>query len=100
MNILGSPRMSLRRHVLLKKFSALASGLYWTKISAIEAHSVVNRKVTDSNTFELWHDRLKHLGSIMMRRIIENSSGHSLKNLKILSNGEFSCTGVIKASSL
>ena len=32
----------------------------------------------------LWHDRLGHPGSIMMRRIIENTHGHSLKNLKIL----------------
>ncbi|XP_015057734.1 uncharacterized protein LOC107004028 [Solanum pennellii] len=32
-----------------------------------------------------------HPGSIMMRRIIENSNGHPLKNLKILTNDEFSC---------
>ena len=29
----------------------------------------------------------------MMRRIIENSNGHPLKNLKILTNDEFSCVG-------
>ena len=28
----------------------------------------------------------------MMRRIIENSNGHPLKDLKVLLNGEFSCT--------
>ena len=30
-------------------------------------------------------------GSIMMRRIIENSNGHPLKRLKILTCDEFSC---------
>jgi hypothetical protein len=32
----------------------------------------------------LWHDRLGHPRTIMMRRIIENSHGHPLKNHKIL----------------
>lgn len=64
---------------VVEKFPALSSGLYWTKISAIEAHSIVNQKFTDSNTFALWHNRLGHLGSIMMRWIIENSNGHSLR---------------------
>jgi hypothetical protein len=31
----------------------------------------------------LWHDQLGHPRSIIMRRIIENSHGHPLKNLKI-----------------
>ena len=39
----------------------------------------------------LWHDRIGHPGSIMMRRIIEHSNGYPLKNLKILTNDEFSC---------
>ena len=38
---------------IIEKFSSLSCGLYWTKISAIEAHSVVNQKVIDSNTFVL-----------------------------------------------
>ena len=57
----------------------------------IEAHSIVNQKFTDLKTFVLWHDRIGHPGSIMMRRIIENSNEHSFKNLKILTNDEFSC---------
>ena len=35
---------------VIEKFHALSSGLYWTKISAIEAHLLVNKKFTDSNT--------------------------------------------------
>jgi hypothetical protein len=40
----------------------------------------------------LWHDRLGHPGSIMMRRIIENSHGCLLKSLKIPLPSESSCT--------
>ena len=47
---------------VIEKFQSLSCGLYWTRISAIEAHSIVNQKVTDSNTFVLWHDRLRHPG--------------------------------------
>ena len=39
----------------------------------------------------VWHDCLGHPGSIMMRRIIENSHGHSLKNQKVLKAKKFSC---------
>ncbi|CAL8992336.1 unnamed protein product [Prunus brigantina] len=58
----------------LEKLCALSSGLYYTTIRTIEAHSVMDQKSSiDSNTFKLWHDRLGHLGSTMMRRIITNS---------------------------
>ena len=39
----------------------------------------------------LWHDRLGHLKSLMMRRIIEHSHGHPLKNQKILLLNEYPC---------
>ena len=68
-----------------------SSGLYYTYISTIEANVIVNQKFTDKNMFIVWHDRLGHPGSIMMRKIIENSCGHSLKNQKILQSNELSC---------
>ena len=52
---------------IVEKLPTLSSDLYYSKISTIEAHSIVNQKFTDSNTFVLWHDRLGHPGSIMMR---------------------------------
>ena len=76
---------------MLEKFSTLSPSLFYAKISTIETHSVVNQKFTDLKTFVLWHDRIGHLGSIMMRRIIENSNGHPLRNLKILTCDKFSC---------
>lgn len=82
---LGITKIVSDQKYVLEKLSTLSSGLYYAKIS------IVNHKFTDLKTFVLWHDRIGHLGSIMMRRNIENSNGHPLKNLKILTNDEFSC---------
>jgi transposase InsO family protein len=55
---------------------------------------------------KLWHDRLGHPGSVMMRRIIENSHGHPLKNQKILLPSDYPCSAcsqgklIIKPSPL
>ena len=40
----------------------------------------------------LWHDHFGHPRSIMMRRIIENSHGHPLKNQKILLSSDYPCS--------
>ena len=65
---------------ILEKLPALSSGLYYTNISMIETHALLNKKFIDLDTFIIWHDRLGHLRSIMMHKIIENSHGHLLKN--------------------
>ena len=70
---------------------ALSTGLYHTTIKHIESYVVVNQKFNDPKTFVLWHDRLCHPGSSMMKRIIENSQGHELKNKKILLSHEYPC---------
>ena len=62
----------------------LSSGLYYTTITTIALNMVMSQKLSHPNIFMLWHDRLRHPGSTMMRRIIENSHGHPLKNKKIL----------------
>jgi hypothetical protein len=41
-----------------------------------------NQKLLDPKTFTLWHDNLGHLGTILMRRIIETFNGHLLKDQK------------------
>ena len=58
----------------------------------MESYAVIKDKLYDPKSFILWHDRLGHPGSTMMRRIIENSHGHPLKDLKILLFNENSCT--------
>ena len=71
--------MSGKKYVL-EMLPVLSSGLYYTSISRIETHTVVNEKFTNQDNFIIWHDRLSHPGSNMMRKIIENSHGHAMKN--------------------
>ena len=68
--------------LVVETLSAFSTGLYHTTIKPIESYVVVNQKFNDPKTFVLWHERLGHSGSSMMRRIIENSQGHELKNQK------------------
>ena len=77
---------------ILEKLIAFLSGLYCTTIKSIENYAIIKDKLYDPKSFILWHDRLGHPGSTMMRRIIENSHGHQLKDLKILLSNENSCT--------
>ena len=72
-----------------EKFFSFSSGLYYTNICIVETNLIVNQKFTNLDTFKVWHDRLGHPGSIMMRKIIENSNGHPLKNQKIFQGNEF-----------
>jgi len=76
----------------LEKLSAFSYGLYYTYINAIETHVIVSQKLTNKNEFLVWHDRLGHLGYIMMQKIAENSCGHPLKSQKLLQSNDFSCT--------
>jgi hypothetical protein len=90
--------------LILEKLPAFSSGLYYTTIRTVESHVVMHQKCSNPKMFMLWHDRLGHPGTIMMRRIIENSHGHSLKNQKILLPSDYSCAAcsqgklVIKSS--
>ncbi|KAJ9553648.1 hypothetical protein OSB04_017693 [Centaurea solstitialis] len=47
---------------VLEKLSMYSSGLYYTKISAIQTNMVINPKFMDRENFILWHDRLGHPG--------------------------------------
>ena len=49
---------------VLEKLLVLSSRLYYTNIVMFETYATVNQKFT--NTFNVWHDRLGHSGSIMM----------------------------------
>ena len=80
------------KKLIKEKLRSLSSGLYYTLIRGVEVHAVMNQKFSDPKIFMLWHDRLGHLRSTMMRKIIENSHGHPLKNQKILLSHENLCT--------
>ena len=79
------------KKTIMEKMKGLSSGLYFTYINQTEINMVSTRKGIDPKIFTLWHDRLGHPGDIMMRRIIESSNGHPLKDLKILLSKELSC---------
>ncbi|KAJ9561391.1 hypothetical protein OSB04_006551 [Centaurea solstitialis] len=81
---------------VLEKLSMYSSGLYYTKISAIETNMVINQKFMDRENFILWHDRLGHPGSVMMRKIIEQSCGYPLENQKILQTKDMTCVACSK----
>ena len=53
--------------LIMEKLSAFSSRLYHTTIKSIESYVVVNQKFNDSKVFILWHDRLGHPRSSMMR---------------------------------
>ena len=76
----------------MEKLPTCSSGLYYTTIITIELNMVMSQKLSHPNIFMLWHDRLGHLRSTMMRQIIENSHGHPLKNQKILLSSDYPCT--------
>ena len=77
--------------LIMEKVPVFSFGLYHTTIKPIESYVVVNQKFNDPKVFVFWHDRLGHPGSSMMRRIIEHSHGHPIKNQKILSPNEYAC---------
>ena len=68
---------------ILEKRPMLHSGLHYTYINVPQAHMAVKENCCDSGIINLWHDRLGHPGSTMMKRIIENTHGHPLKDQKI-----------------
>ena len=69
-----------RKKLFVEKLSAISNGLYHTTIKFITELVVVNQKFNDPKIFVLWYDKLGHLGSSMMRKIIEHSHVHPLKN--------------------
>lgn len=70
----------LGKKKILEKLTKLPSGLHYTYIHDIECNLIMK---VDPQTVYLWHDRLGHPGSTMMRKVIANTHGHPLKGLKI-----------------
>ena len=83
--------MNADKKTMHEKLPTLSFGLYFSNIDIVESHAVVNKRFTESNDFIIWHDRLGHPDYNMIRKIIENSHGHTLKNQKILQSKKFSC---------
>lgn len=71
---------------------AYSSGLYRMDIQPVEINLISNQKLDDKILLTLWHDRLGHPGTGMMHRIIENSNGHPIKNVRIPRSDELTCS--------
>ena len=79
------------KKLIMEKLSAFSSGLYHTNMKHIESYVILNQKFKDPKTLVLWRDKLGHPRTSMIRRIIEHSHGHLLKNQNILLPNEYSC---------
>ena len=74
-----------------EKLEASSMGLYCVMIKAVETYSTISWRLVNSYQFGLWHDRLGHPGTTMMRRIIHNTKGHPLKDTKVLLSKDYNC---------
>jgi hypothetical protein len=69
---LNITKISSGTKYVLEKLSELPSGLYFTSLKENESYTVVEEKFTNHSNFIIWHDRLGHPGSVMMRKIINS----------------------------
>jgi hypothetical protein len=78
-------------HEVIERITSTLSGLYYTYIKLVShvAYKVIFHNV---DTFTTWHSLLGHLGIGMVRKIIENCTGHDLKDAKFLKSNNFLCT--------
>ena len=74
-----------------EKLEASSMGLYCVMIKAVENYSTISWRLVNPDQFGLWHDRLGHPGASMMRRIIQNTKGHPLKDTKVLLSKDYNC---------
>ncbi|XP_012842190.1 PREDICTED: uncharacterized protein LOC105962428 [Erythranthe guttata] len=79
------------KRIVHEKFEATASGLYCVQIRAFESYATMPWKLVNPDIHGLWHDRLGHPGTTMMRRIAQHTKGHPLKDTKILMSNEYFC---------
>ena len=76
---------------ILKKLRSLECGLYLTTINTIEYYAILNSKFSNSTPIVLWHERLGHPGTSMLKRILHQSNGHSLTIGHISSHIDYNC---------
>ena len=74
---------------ILKKLRSLECGLYLTTINTVESYAILNPKFSNSPLIVLWHERLGHPCTSMLRRILHQSNGHSLTNGYISSHNHY-----------
>ena len=76
---------------ILEKLRSLECGLYLTTINIVESYEILNPKFSNSTLIVLWHERLGHPGTSMLRRILHQSNGHSLTTGHIFNHTNYNC---------
>jgi hypothetical protein len=76
---------------ILERIPSLPSGLYYIYIKPI-LHVAYKIILQNIDVFTAWHERLGHPGVGMMRKIIDNNSGHNLNLAKFSKSSDFMCT--------
>ena len=76
---------------ILEKLRSLECGLYLTTISTVESYAILNPKFSNSTPIVLWHERLGHPCTSMLRRVLHQSNGHSLTTGHISSHTDYNC---------
>ena len=66
--------------VILEKLEMDSFGLYTIPVRAHESYATKFWRLVDPDIFGLWHNRLGHPGSNMMRKLIEHTRGHPLRD--------------------
>ena len=85
------PSYKMGLKTIHEKLEASSMGLYYVMIKAVETYSTISWRLVNLDQFGLWHDRLGHPGASMMRRIIQNTKGHPLKDTKVLLSKDYNC---------
>jgi hypothetical protein len=76
---------------ILERIPSLPSRLYYTYIKLVP-HVMYKVIFQNVDAFQIWHDRLRHPGVGMKRKIINNCIGHNLKEAKFPKTSDFLCT--------
>ncbi len=76
---------------IVERIPSLSTGLYYTYIKP-EQHVAYKIIFQNLDVFKIWHDRLGHPGTGMMRKIISNSIGHKINLAKFPNSSDFICT--------
>ncbi|KAG7568080.1 GAG-pre-integrase domain [Arabidopsis thaliana x Arabidopsis arenosa] len=73
-------KITLGHKQVLETIPALSTGLYYAKVNMIEANNALKARFQD---YTIWHDRLGHPGTTMMRKLIQSSQGHTLRENRV-----------------
>jgi peptide/histidine transporter 3/4 len=65
---------------VVEKFPSSPSGLYYMYIKPTDGYVAMKALFRNTESFQIWHDRLGHPGLSMMRRIINNFAGHDVSS--------------------